>query len=349
MTGKEKIDLTIKIISKKYQELIIGNVIIIKSNELSFLDIAEQKQILDLFIVKKYIKYTSNNDDEYSIVILDKLIKLISEDSEINNITILHANFTNIVNIIDLLTTKNIGNIINNEELSELNNIYTSLLNDTDRILGKTEFNELNENKCELYKTLYDFESIDIGWEFDRVEVYNFLADLDNVKQSLSETVVSEKTIKNINNKITETEKASNNYIDSLRIANEKYREIKEFRAWKLESNKNKVIYELSFKMSGELLINNTVIKQTRAGLVPDILLFEAFKNKNKEIRTPNLGTRSISAVLSDVGISGNIKKMFFPKASKNIVLLRPCITQQIINNEKIDTKEIDDYIRKLT
>ena len=61
MTGKEKRQLVSDVISKKYEELISGNVISIASYELYQLSIDEQKEALDILVKNKHINYVATN------------------------------------------------------------------------------------------------------------------------------------------------------------------------------------------------------------------------------------------------------------------------------------------------
>ena len=61
MTGKEKVQLVLDVIKKKYEELISGNVINVGSYEIYQLSIDEQKEVLDILVKNKQINFEATS------------------------------------------------------------------------------------------------------------------------------------------------------------------------------------------------------------------------------------------------------------------------------------------------
>ena len=106
--------------------------------------------------------------------------------------------------------------------------------------------------------------------------------------------------------------------------------------------------YTLTYTNGRDIYINDLKIKSTNVVSGATTFLDEIFDNKNI-LFIPNLGSphRSIHALINDIGVKGETKKMFFPKSDKTQVLFRPTISRKEIIREKINTDELDKRFRE--
>ena len=108
--------------------------------------------------------------------------------------------------------------------------------------------------------------------------------------------------------------------------------------------------YKLKYEDNGSIVINDVlVLKKTQSGSAPRKLMEQALKHPY-ELFKPELGqlNRNLSNVLSDMGITGTLKEMFFPIANKDGVKFRPTINYMTAEEERIDTKELEKKLKEL-
>jgi len=89
-------------------------------------------------------------------------------------------------------------------------------------------------------------------------------------------------------------------------------------------------------EMSGKLYLNGTIlIATTRLDWPADRLLRQVFEKPNELIELDGVKSSQVSSALRDIGMTGTLKKIFFPRTSGNKVMFRPFIT----NTEFVDEK----------
>jgi len=109
--------------------------------------------------------------------------------------------------------------------------------------------------------------------------------------------------------------------------------------------------YDIVFADDGSIVVNGVMtLKKTQSGSAPRKLMEQATKQPNVLFK-PNLGAynRRLTSVLSDMGIKGKLKSLFFPVISEeNGVKFRPSVSRAIADQENIDTTELDMKLIKL-
>lgn len=108
--------------------------------------------------------------------------------------------------------------------------------------------------------------------------------------------------------------------------------------------------YKLKYEDNGSIVINDVlVLKKTQSGSAPRKLMEQAQKHPY-ELFKPELGqlNRNLSNVLSDMGITGTLKELFFPTANKDGVKFRPSVNYTTAEEERIDTKELEKKLKEL-
>lgn len=108
--------------------------------------------------------------------------------------------------------------------------------------------------------------------------------------------------------------------------------------------------YTLTYADNGNIVINGVlVLKKTQNGSAPRKLMEQAVKHPN-ELFKPELGqlTRNFSSVMGDMGITGTLRQIFFPVAHKDGVLFRPEVHRRTVDDERIDTNDLDGQLKKL-
>jgi hypothetical protein len=108
--------------------------------------------------------------------------------------------------------------------------------------------------------------------------------------------------------------------------------------------------YKLKYEDNGSIVLNDVmVLKKTQSGSAPRKLMEQAQKHPY-ELFKPELGqlNRNLSNVLSDMGITGTLKELFFPIASKDGVKFRPSVNYTTADEERIDTKELEKKLKEL-
>lgn len=108
--------------------------------------------------------------------------------------------------------------------------------------------------------------------------------------------------------------------------------------------------YKLKYEDNGSIVINDVlVLKKTQSGSAPRKLMEQALKHPY-ELFKPELGqlNRNLSSVLSDMGITGTLKELFFPIANKDGVKFRPSVNYTTAEEERIDTKELEKKLKEL-
>lgn len=110
------------------------------------------------------------------------------------------------------------------------------------------------------------------------------------------------------------------------------------------------VNYELKYADNGNIVINDVlVLKKTQSGSAPRKLLEQAIKHPYEHFK-PELGqlNRNLTNVLSDMGITGTLKELFFPIVNKEGVTFRPAVYFETAEKERIDTTELDEKLKVL-
>lgn len=122
-------------------------------------------------------------------------------------------------------------------------------------------------------------------------------------------------------------------------------------RPKKKNKNHNFIMnYKLKYEDNGSIVINDVlVLKKTQSGSAPRKLMEQAVKNPF-ELFKPELGqlNRNLSNVLSDMGITGTLKELFFPIINKDGVKFRPSVNYETAEAERLDTKELDKKLKEL-
>lgn len=110
------------------------------------------------------------------------------------------------------------------------------------------------------------------------------------------------------------------------------------------------VNYELKYADNGNIVVNDVLIlKKTQSGSAPRKLLEQAIKHPYEHFK-PELGqlNRNLTNVLSDMGITGTLKELFFPIVNKEGVTFRPAVYFETAEKERIDTAELDKKLKAL-
>ncbi len=110
------------------------------------------------------------------------------------------------------------------------------------------------------------------------------------------------------------------------------------------------VNYELKYADNGNIVVNDVLIlKKTQSGSAPRKLLEQAIKHPYEHFK-PELGqiNRNLTNVLSDMGITGTLKELFFPLVNKEGVTFRPAVYFETAEKERIDTAELDKTLKAL-
>lgn len=133
---------------------------------------------------------------------------------------------------------------------------------------------------------------------------------------------------------------------------------VKKMNVWSARRPKKKskgyhfiMNYKLKYEVNGSIVINDVlVLKKTQSGSAPRKLMEQALKHPY-ELFKPELGqlNRNLSSVLSDMGITGTLKELFFPVANKDGVKFRPSVNYTTAEEERIDTKELDKKLKELS
>jgi hypothetical protein len=109
--------------------------------------------------------------------------------------------------------------------------------------------------------------------------------------------------------------------------------------------------YSLTYKPDGSILINSVLtLKKVHAGSTTERLLEQAVKRPN-ELFKPDLGqtSRNLSTVLSSAGFTSSLRQLFFPTVSKSKgIVFRNTVTRKQVDDENIDTAELDLKLKKL-
>lgn len=108
--------------------------------------------------------------------------------------------------------------------------------------------------------------------------------------------------------------------------------------------------YKLKYEQNGSIVINNVlVLKKTQSGSAPRKLMEQALKHPY-ELFKPELGqlNRNLTNVLSDMGITGTLRELFFPIANKDGVKFRPIVNYRTADEERIDTWELEKKLKGL-
>lgn len=109
--------------------------------------------------------------------------------------------------------------------------------------------------------------------------------------------------------------------------------------------------YDIVFADDGSIVVNGVMtLKKTQSGSAPRKLMEQATRQPNVLFK-PTLGAynRRLTSVLSDMGIKGTLKSLFFPVISEeNGIKFRPTVSRAIADKENIDTTELDMKLIKL-
>lgn len=110
--------------------------------------------------------------------------------------------------------------------------------------------------------------------------------------------------------------------------------------------------YKLHYADDGSIIVNDVLkLKKTQSGSAPRKLMEQVVKQPNTLFK-PNLGqaySRRLSSMLSDMGIIGTLKSLFFPVVSdSNGIRFRPVVSQATAKSERLDTIELDMKLKEL-
>ena len=114
-------------------------------------------------------------------------------------------------------------------------------------------------------------------------------------------------------------------------------------------------VYTLNYTFGGEILLNNTFLISKLNYSSPNGLFFEyIFQHPRKKVSREQLEgvvgvlDRPISKLVYDIGFSGELKKLFFPKVSNNAVYFNNPVTQDDLLTAKIDEKLLLEQLKGL-
>lgn len=144
---------------------------------------------------------------------------------------------------------------------------------------------------------------------------------------------------------IDEANAAIASYNQTLLEEGKMYQPSKESRSWFIPE------YTLTYTDAGSIIINDVLtLKRTQSGSAPRKLMEQAIRQPYTPFK-PDLGstyTRRLSSVLSDMGITGTLKTLFFPVVSdKDGIKFRPVVKRKIADSEHIDTYDLDAKLKE--
>lgn len=120
---------------------------------------------------------------------------------------------------------------------------------------------------------------------------------------------------------------------------------VAEKRNWLIEQ------YAIEHRPDGTIVINDVLkLKKTQAGSAPERLMEQAMQKQNTLFK-PDLGrtTRNISTIISSMGFDKTLRAIFFPTVNQSKgIIFRKSVNHATLNNERIDTYELDTALEKL-
>ncbi|MEX0748625.1 MAG: hypothetical protein WD467_00060 [Candidatus Saccharimonadales bacterium] len=97
--------------------------------------------------------------------------------------------------------------------------------------------------------------------------------------------------------------------------------------------------------MGGKLLLNDKIVlAKPQLDSPADKLLQVAFENPNTVSTVKGVTSRQISSALRDMGITGVLKDIFFPRTGSGKIMFRPSISNIEFNEENHKSFNITDY-----
>jgi len=114
-------------------------------------------------------------------------------------------------------------------------------------------------------------------------------------------------------------------------------------------------VYVINYTFGSEILLNNKLhISKLNYGSPNDLFFEYIFQHPKKKIIKEQLESvlgvldRPISKLVYDIGFSGELKKLFFPKVSNNAVYFNNPVTQDDLLLAKIDEKVLLEQLKGL-
>jgi hypothetical protein len=208
----------------------------------------------------------------------------------------------------------------NNEALSKLNN-------DPKTKATWTLFNTIESNDQDIYAYLSEHKN---AADFAHLAQVNRLAIIAGI-ETPSYSPEQQKII----------EKADDAFLSFVKL----HAEWLSRRPKKRNKSHHFIVnYELKYADNGNIVINDVlVLKKTQSGSAPRKLLEQAIKHPYEQFQ-PDLGqlNRNLTNVLSDMGITGTLKELFFPIVNKEGITFRPAVYFETAEAERIETAELD-------
>lgn len=242
------------------------------------------------------------------------------------------------------------------ETIMEINRPYVLLVNELETIYGQnealaklnddpktkatwTQFNTIESNDQDIHAYLR---------EHKKLKELNNDADFAHKAQVNRLAIIAGKEIPNYS---PEQQKI----MDDAEAAYVKF--VMRHAEWRSRRPKKKnkshhfiVNYELKYADNGNIVVNDVLLlKKTQSGSAPRKLLEQAIKHPYEQFK-PELGqlNRNLTNVLSDMGITGTLKELFFPIVNKEGVTFRPAVYFKTAEKERIDTTELDKKLIEL-
>jgi len=110
----------------------------------------------------------------------------------------------------------------------------------------------------------------------------------------------------------------------------------------------DEILYTVTYnEMTGEILINNKILKKTNLDSLTDNIFAYLNKNPNRKIKLDELQEatretiRDLPKVIENAGFTGNLLRTFF-RVSKTAVHFRPQITKVDFEKLNIDSLDLD-------
>lgn len=118
---------------------------------------------------------------------------------------------------------------------------------------------------------------------------------------------------------------------------------------------KNEAEYEINYKDSGEIILNNKyLLSRVHFGSENDVFFGEVFKNPRKEIKKKELQDRfpelhkDFHKLVYELGFKGELLKIFFPKITSSSVYFQNYVTKQDLEKLIIDISKLQEEIGNL-
>ena len=109
----------------------------------------------------------------------------------------------------------------------------------------------------------------------------------------------------------------------------------------------DEISYTVTYnEMTGEILINDGVVKKTNLGSLVDSVFAYLHKNSNRKITISELkkatkkNIKDLPKVIENAGFTGTRLKAFFGRVSKDVVYFKPQVTKSDL--EKLGITSLD-------